>query len=268
MLEKKQPEEFRLYLLSDEKSKNTIESYMRSIKIFLDKYGEINKSNMLEFKKWQLDQWKPKTAHNRIVALNQYCKFIGHPEYCVKNIKIHGSSNVENVITMEEYKKLLNGLRDDKNLKGYYMVQYLAKTGVRVSEFIRMEKECLETGYCEMWTKGKIRRIYIPIALIEESKAFFKNNKKYLFENRDDKQYTTRGISQNLQNWGKKYGIRKDVMHPHSFRHFYAINFMKRNNNIALLADLMGHSSVETTSIYLRLSKEEQKRQFNDAVNW
>lgn len=252
-----------------ERSQNTIDGYMRSIYIFYQRYNEISKANMLDFKKWQLEKWKPKTANNRIVALNQYCIFSGHPEFCVKGIKIHNSTAVENVITEEEYNRLISCLKDDGNEKGYFMIKYLAKTGARVSEFIRLTKDCLENGYCEMWTKGKIRRIYVPNNLIEESKYYFENNNSdLLFTNRFGGQFTERGVSQNIKNWAKKYGIREEVAHPHSFRHLYAIEFLKNNSNIALLADLMGHSSVNTTSIYLKLSKEEQMRQFNEASNW
>ncbi|MCM1561470.1 MAG: tyrosine-type recombinase/integrase [Butyrivibrio sp.] len=224
---------------------------------------------MLDFKKWLLEEKKPKTAHNRIVALNQYCLFIKHPEYCVKGIKIHQSTTVENVITLEEYENLLDCLRQDGNERGYWMIKFLTKTGARVSEFIRLTKDGLDTGYCEMWTKGKIRRIYIPNTLIEESRGYFdKQESEYLFTNRFGEQMTARGVSQNIKNWAKKYGIRDEVAHPHSFRHLYAIEFLKHNSNISLLADLMGHSSVNTTSIYLKLSREEQMRQFNEASNW
>lgn len=252
-----------------ERSQNTIDGYMSSVSIFYQRYNEINKANMLDFKKWQLEKWKPKTANNRIVALNQYCIFLGHPEFCVKGIKIHNSTAVENVITEEEYNRLLLGLKNDGNEKGYWMIKYLAKTGARVSEFIRLTKDSLEKGYCEMWTKGKIRRIYIPKNLIEESKDYFKDNdSELLFTNRYGSSLTARGVSQNIKNWARKYGVREEVAHPHSFRHLYAIEFLKHNSNIALLADLMGHSSVNTTSIYLKLSKEEQMKQFNEASNW
>lgn len=268
-METERIEEFRLYLMDLERSENTVNSYMGSVSIFFDKYGELSKQNMLNFKKWQLEKWKPKTAHNRIVAMNQFCIFVKHPEFCVKGIKIHGSSSVENVITLEEYYILLEGLKNDGNERGYWMVKYLAKTGARVSEFIKLTKDSLETGYCEMWTKGKIRRIYIPHSLIEESRKYFsRQDSNYLFPNRSGRQMTTRGVSQNIKNWAEKYGIRYEVAHPHSFRHLYAIEFLKKNSNIALLADLMGHSSVSTTSIYLKLSKEEQMKQFNEASNW
>lgn len=260
---------FRRHLIDLERSSNTVDSYIRSVDIFFKRYNELSKENMLDFKRWQLEKWKPKTAHNRVVALNQYCIFINHPEYCVKGIKIHGNSSVENVITLEEYHLLLEGLKNDGNEKGYWMVKFLAKTGARVSEFLKLTKDCLECGYCEMWTKGKIRRIYIPQSLIEESREYFsKQDGDYLFPGRHGRQMTQRGVAQNIKNWAKKYGIRDEVAHPHSFRHLYAIEFLRHNSNIALLSDLMGHSSVNTTSIYLKLSKEEQMKQFNDASNW
>lgn len=261
--------EFIVYLMDLERSPNTIDAYIRSVKIFFQRYAEVNKGNMLDFKKWLLEEKKPKTAQNRVVAMNQYCQFIGHPEYCVKGIKIHQSTTVENVITLAEYEKLLNGLMEDGNERGYWMIKFLAKTGARVSEFIRLTKDGLEAGYCEMWTKGKIRRIYIPKSLIEESRFYFQSvHSDFLFTNKYGNQLTERGVSQNIKNWAKKYGIREEVAHPHSFRHLYAIEFLKHNSNISLLADLMGHSSVNTTSIYLKLSKEEQMKQFNEASSW
>lgn len=262
-------EKFQEYLTEQEKSESTIHNYMDSIKIFFRRYGEVNKENMLDFKRWLLEEKKPRTADLRVIAMNQYCKFIRHPEYCVKSVRIHQSASVENVITVDEYNRLLDGLKADGNEKGYWMITYLAKTGARVSEFVRLTKDSLQTGYCEMWTKGKMRRIYIPEALIGESRDYFeKQENKLLFPNKQGGQMTGRGVDQSIKNWAKKYGIRKEVAHPHSFRHLYAVEFLKRNPNIALLADLMGHSSVSTTSIYLKLSKEEQMRQFNEASGW
>lgn len=264
-----QVEDFRDYLMEQEKADNTIDSYTRTLSLFLREFPEVNKENMLAFKRSQLEKWKPKTVDNRIIAMNQFCKWLGHPEYCVKTIKIHQSSAIENVITIEEYHKLLEGLKEDKNEKGYWTIKYLAKTGARVSEFIRLTKDCLDKEYCEMWTKGKIRRIYIPKPLIEESREFFeKNDSEFLFTTKSGTGYTTRGIASNIKRWAKRYGVREEVAYPHSFRHLYAIEFLKHNPNISLLADLMGHASVGTTSIYLKLSKEEQMRQFNEAMEW
>lgn len=270
MEKEKQLEAFREYLMDEERSENTIDCYLTSVNIYFSRYGEISKKNMLDFKKWQLERWKPKTANNRIVAMNQYCIFSGHPECCIKGIKIHNESSIENVITLEEYYRMLDGLERDGNEKGYWMIKYLAKTGARVSELVSMTKGCLDTGYCELWTKGKIRRIYLPQALIDESREYLLGcPTEYLFCSRyKDGPITTRGVAENIKRWAKRYGIRQEVAHPHSFRHLYAIEFLKHNPNISLLADLMGHSNVNTTSIYLKLSKEEQIKQFNEASNW
>lgn len=260
---------FREHLMDLERSENTVDSYCSSVTIFFSRYDELDKGNMLAFKKWQLEKWKPKTAYNRVVAMNQFCIFQGHPECCVKGIRIHSASTVENVISLEEYQELMHCLEADGNIRGYWMIKYLAKTGARVSEFIRLTKEALDMGYCEMWTKGKVRRIYIPQTLIEESRGYLTGvPSEYLFCNRYGRQMTARGVSENIKNWAKKYGIREEVAHPHAFRHLYAIEFLKQNPNISLLADLMGHSNVSTTAIYLKLSKEEQRRQFNAASNW
>ena len=262
-------EEFREYLIEEERSKNTIDCYIATVELFFRDFPDINKQNMLKFKRMQLEKWKPKTVHNRIVAMNKFCKFLEHPEYCVKQIKIHSNSSVENAITVQEFNRLLECLEKDGNKKGYWMVMFLGKTGARASEFVRLSKDGLNKGYCEMWTKGKIRRIYIPKSLIEESREYFDSVQgDLLFPNRYGEEMTTRGVSQLIYNFGKKYGIRKEVMHPHSFRHLFAIEFLKKNPNISLLADLMGHSNVGTTTIYLRLSKEEQMRQFNEASDW
>lgn len=262
-------EEFREYLIENERAKNTINSYMITLKKFFENYQEVNKENMIAFKQDILETRKPSTAYNYCVAMNQYCKFINHPEFCVKRIKIPRKMYVENVITLQQYNRLINKLQEDGDTKGYWRVVYLAKTGARISEFIELKRTALDLGYQEMWTKGKTRRIYIPKDLIKESRDFFANNTtQYLFESRYGKKITSRGIAAMLQNFAKKYEIPKEVMHPHSFRHLYAVEFLKRNPNISLLADLMGHSSVNTTSIYLKLSEKEQITQFNDAMNW
>lgn len=269
MEKEEQLELFREYLIEDEKSDNTIDNYIVSANLFLSKYGELNKSNMIAFKKYMIEKFSPKTAANRCIAMNKFCDFKGMPECKVKSVKIHKSTTVENVITKEQCQIMLDGLKADGNEKGYWMIMFLSRTGARVSELIMMDKKCLAKGVCEIWTKGKIRKILIPDWLIEESRSYFNGVEgDYLFPSRYGGKMTTRGVASNIDRWARKYGIPGEVAHPHSFRHLFAIEFLKKNNNIALLSDLLGHESVDTTSIYLRLSANEQKRQFNDAVNW
>lgn len=266
-------EAFRKYLMDLERSENTIHTYVWAIRIFFRRYQKISRENMLDFKKWQLEQWKPRTVNNRIAALNQFCIFLGYGECCVKGIRIHQSASMENVISITEYRRLLDGLERDGNERGYWLLNFLAHTGARVSEFVRLTREGLVTGYCEMWTKGKVRRICIPEFLIQNSQDYFRRyfretDTELLFVNRRGRRLTERSIDASIKYWAEKYGVRREVAHPHAFRHLFAVEFLKKNSNLALLADLMGHSSVSTTSIYLKLSREEQMKQFNEASDW
>lgn len=262
-------EAFREYLIEDEKSDNTIDNYIFSAKLFFSIYEEISKKNMIDYKKYIVGKYSPKTAANRCIAMNKFCDFAGMPECKVKSVKIHKGTTVENVITKEQCQRMLDGLKSDGNEKGYWMVMFLSRTGARVSELIVMDKKSLNKGVCEIWTKGKIRKILIPDWLIEESRNYFEGVKgDYLFPSRYGGHMTSRGVAENINRWAKKYGIPSEVAHPHSFRHLFAIEFLKKNNNIALLSDLLGHESVDTTAIYLRLSAKEQKEQFNEAVKW
>ena len=152
------------------------------------------------------------------------------------------------------------------------MVRFLAATGARVSELIQLKVEHISLGYYDIYTKGgKIRRIYIPKLLKEETKVWLDSQKRtsgYLFLNRFGERITTRGISQQLKNYANKYGMNEKVVYPHSFRHRFAKNFLEKFNDISLLADLMGHESIETTRIYLRRSSSEQQAIIDKVITW
>ena len=262
-------DEFKKYLMNLERSSSTIDSYTRAVRQFFDRYEELNKENMIDFKQWQMGLHKPKTAALRCVSMNVYCEFAGRPECKVKGIKLPKRNSVENVITMQEYRRFLDCLAADGKWKVYYMVKFLAATGCRASELTKLEKSCLESGEFTLWTKGKIRKILIPKSLRQESKTYFETvDSDYLFPNKYGERMSTGGIGCQIKKYGRLYGIREEVLHPHAFRHLFAILFLKQNKNIALLSDILGHESLNTTAIYLRLSAAEQKKQLDKTVNW
>lgn len=262
---------FENYLWERELAPNTIKGYINHVSKYFDRYDEITKSNLIEWKRNLLESMKPKSVNHYITAMSEYLKFIGRPDLVLKKVKVQTQSAIENVISLEEFEKLLNCLKKDGKMKMYYLVLFLGKTGARVSELRQFKKKDLVKGYAEIPTKGKIRRIYFCDRLRnDEVYAFFADFKDddFLFQNRWGEQITARGISQQLINYAHKYSINEKVMHPHSFRHFFAIEFLKHDNDISLLADLMGHSSINTTAIYLRLSKEQQIDRLNKAMNF
>ena len=262
---------FASYLENRELSSNTIQAYCTSMRQFFKSYDEVTKQNGIAWKrKLQSKDYSPRTINVRINAFNTYCTMIDKLDCKLKVVRIHHATAVDNVISAEDYKKLLDGLAHDKNWRWYFGIKLLAMTGSRVSEFSRLKKSDLDAGYAEMWTKGKIRRIYIPKSFIDESKDYYKDfqNDEYLFAGRYGKQITRRGVSAMLQKLATKYEIDESVMHPHSFRHLFAMEFLQRDSNLTLLADIMGHSSVSTTAIYTRMSQEQQRAIVSDVVNW
>jgi len=157
-------------------------------------------------------------------------------------------------------------------LEWYYGVRFLAATGARVSELIQIKIEHIHVGYFDIYSKGgKYRRLFIPKKLRLEVEEWVSEQGRasgYLFLNRFGERITSRGISQQLKNYAAKYGMNLKVVYPHSFRHRFAKNFLEKYNDISLLADLMGHESIETTRIYLRKSSLEQQIIVDKVVTW
>ena len=208
----------------------------------------------------------------RIQGINKYLAFSGKQALQLKAVKIQQKNFLENVISNEDYQFLKNKLKADGNESWYFVVWYLAATGARVSELVQIKVEHVNSGYFDLYSKGgKLRRLYIPKKLQKETQEWLKNQERatgYLFLNRYGERVSTRGISQQLKNFANKYGLDPKVVYPHSFRHRYAKNFLEKFNDIALLADLMGHESIETTRIYLRRTASEQQALVNKIVTW
>lgn len=265
-------DDFIDWLEERELSKNTVECYKYALKQFFEKYSEFNKHNLIQFKKELMARLSPKTVSIRITALNEYAKFLGKPEMGVRRIRVQKKFYLENVPNDEEYKILIAFLKKH-NKKFYWIVRFLAGTGCRVSELIQIKKCDLSKGVVKLHSKGKERTIMIPKNLIEDSKDFFekKSENDFLFESQRFKQkaISTRGVDQILRDLGMKAGIRKEVLHPHAFRHFFAIKMLKAtNNDISLVSNYLGHSNIATTAIYTMRTLEEQEKQLNNSMTW
>lgn len=263
---------FEDYLRKTNLSENTIEVYLWTVKYFEEHYDEITKENLLAYKGYLMENFKPKTVNLRIQAMNKYLAYLGKEQFRIKAVKVQQKNFLENVISNADYKFLKKALKKDGNMEWYFVVWYLAATGARVSELIQIKIEHVEIGYFDLYSKGgKLRRLYIPKKLRTETLEWLKTEERtsgYLFLNRFGERITARGISQQLKNYAEKYGLDKKVVYPHSFRHRYAKNFLEKYNDIALLADLMGHESIETTRIYLRKTASEQQAIVDKIVTW
>ncbi len=253
-------------------AKNTVTAYLYAVKEYNKRHKELNKRNLLIYKTYLIESYKPKTVNLRIQAINKYLEYMGKQKLRLKSVKVQQRSYLENVITNADYIFLKKKLKKEDNLLWYFVVRFLAATGARVSELIQLKVEHIYLGYYDIYTKGgKIRRIYIPNILKVETIKWLEEQGRasgYLFLNRYGERITTRGISQQLKNYANKYGMNEKVVYPHSFRHRFAKNFLEKFNDISLLADLMGHESIETTRIYLRRSSSEQQAIIDKIITW
>ena len=265
-------QKFETHLRRGNMSEHTISAYLFAVEYYQEHYPALDMANLLAFKGYLLENFKPKTVNLRIQAINKFLQMLKKERLCLKAVKVQQKNFLENVISNADYNFLKNQLKKDGNTEWYFVVRYLAATGARVSELIQIKIEHVQLGYFDLYTKGgKIRRLYIPAALRSETLAFLNERQRssgYLFLNRFGERISVRGISQQLKNYAAKYGINQKVVYPHSFRHRYAKNFLEKFNDIALLADLMGHESIETTRIYLRRTANEQRAIVDKIVTW
>ncbi|WP_267920384.1 tyrosine-type recombinase/integrase [Macrococcoides caseolyticum] len=264
--------DFEKALIDKNLAKGTIESYMWTINYYNKYYKDLNPTKLMEFKSYLIECFKPKTVNLRIQAINKYLEFRNLDSLCLKSVKIQQKSFLDNVISNADYEYFKNCLINYENKKWYFVVWYLAATGARVSELIQLKIEHVNLGYFDIYSKGgKLRRLYIPKSLREETIIWISEENRYtgyLFLNRFNNPLTPRGISEQLKFYASKYGIKREVVYPHSFRHLFAKNFLDHYNDLAMLADLMGHDSIETTRIYLRRTATEQQDVVDRVVTW
>ncbi|MBO2526510.1 MAG: integrase [Bacteroidetes bacterium] len=263
---------FESFLQRSDLSKNTVSSYVWTVRYFEKTYGEFNKKNLLAYKGYLVEHFKPQTVNLRLQAVNKYLEFTHHDKMKMRFVKVQQKNFLENVISNADYKFLKSSLLKEGQKDWYFVVWFMAATGARVSELLQIKAEHVLAGHIDLYTKGgKVRRIYIPRTLQKKAMLWLSERQissGYIFLNHFGKRITTRGIAMQLKHFADKYGLRREVVYPHSFRHRFAKNFLEKYNDIALLADLMGHESIETTRIYLRRTASEQQEIVDKVITW
>lgn len=261
-----------VFLKKADMSPNTLKSYIWGADYFFKNYKQISKSTLLEYKGYLTENFQPQTVNIRLQAVNKYLEFTGQEKLKIKFVKVQQKNFLENVISDADYKFLKTQLKENGYTHWYYVVWFLGATGCRISELLEIKAEHVRCGYLDIYAKGgKLRRLYIPKNLQTEALGWLAEKEitsGYLFQNRFGERITTRGIAQQLKIFARKFQMNEDVVYPHSFRHRFAKNFLDKYNDLALLADLMGHSSIETTRIYLRRTAAEQKELVDSIIDW
>ena len=274
-------ESFRSYLEKKNMSENTKNAYERTVRQLLSSRTLLSETSLQKHRNLLISRYRPATINQKIYAINHFLLFLeeNYPEsypalaaFRLRSVKIPRDTFQDSIISDEDCMILQKKLKEEHKDFWYFIVRFLVTTGARVSELIQIKVEHLSCGYLDLYSKGgKIRRIYIPTPLCLEAKCWCERRgltSGFLFVRKNGRPVTTRGIHSQLKHYAIRYGIDPDTIYPHSFRHRFAKNFLMRSGDISLLADLLGHESIETTRIYLTRSSEEQKLLLDEMVTW
>lgn len=253
------------FMIREELAEGTRSIYLRQAKKLIHYIGrrEPSKELMIQYKE-ELNHTNlaVATINLYLLAINKFLRYLGYEECCIKLYRIQKKRSVTNVISIEEYKGLAEYARGTGREKYYYIIRTLANTGIRISELQYFTVEAVNVGTIHINNKGKSREIYIPEKLIQELKEYClcSNIKSgYIFLGRSSRPISRIAVYKMLIQLTDRIGIPKEKAHPHSFRHMFAISYMNSYHNLSELADILGHSSMETTRIYATTTAEEKR---------
>lgn len=262
-------EGFGRYLREQELAPNTVRVYLQAVRLFAQVSDKFDKSAVIRYKNFLIGRCKPATVNLYLVGIRKYAAFVGSP-VTVKAVKEPKKTHIENIITPEQYTRLTEGLKAGGRMRELAHILLLSETGMRISEALRITKRDILAGEVTMYTKAHMRTIILPKKLADEIKPYLDEleDDDIVMRSRLDRPISASAVREEFRRFSKQFDIPKEVMHAHTFRHFFAMEFVRKCENIALLADILGHGEMNITRIYLRQSKEQQRKIIDDIIDW
>ena len=259
-----------LSLLADERSAGTISKYRHDLTVFarwLDGRA-VTKETAAGWKS-HLSHcgYAPRTVNSMLASLNGFCRFAGLP-IKVKFLKIQRQIFRDSAkeLTKAEYDRLLTAAQESDQERLALIMETLCATGIRVSELRYITVEAALAGRATITLKGKIRTILLPAKLCRKLLKYAKKQKTAsgeIFLTKSGRPITRRQVWFELKRLCRAAGVEPTKVFPHNFRHLFATTFYRASRDIVRLADMLGHSSIDTTRIYLMVSGAEQQRQLD-----
>lgn len=269
ILTNQQLRSFQQQLAMEERELGTIEKYMREVKKFALWQGrrKVTKETVSEWKE-QLRQsgYKPETVNGKLSAVNKFLSCMGWGECCVKYLKIQRRlfRSTGRELTKDEYTRLVETAQGLGKTRLALLIETICATGIRVSEVKYITAEALRAGRADISLKGKIRTVLLPGKLCRKLQKYAKKQKitsGEVFLTRSGKGISRRQIWAEMKALCKQARVAPSKVFPHNLRHLFARTFYRVSRDVAKLADVLGHSSIETTRIYLISTGAEHVRQ-------
>lgn len=259
-----------LSLRSDERSAGTVAKYRRDVTAFAEWLAgrAATKETAAGWKAHLLEHhYAPRTVNSMLAAVNGFFKFAGW-NIRVKFLKVQRQlfRDTARELTRVEYDRLLTAAQSSGQERLALIMETLCATGIRVSELRYITVEAAKDGRATIALKGKIRTILLPTKLHRKLVKYAKKEKiasGAIFRTKSGKPISRRQVWYELKRLCQAAGVEPTKVFPHNFRHLFATTFYKACKDIARLADVLGHSNIETTRIYLAVSGEEQTRQLD-----
>ena len=257
---------FQTWLMETEKSPLTVEKYMRDVESFGQWLGDrkLDKLAVLEFKKWLVERYAVASVNSILSAVNCYLSWLGREECRVKTLKVQRQTfcSEERELSKTEYRRLLWASQRDSRL--WLLLQTLGATGIRVSEHRFMTVEALQRGWATVQSKGKTRTVFVPRKLCKSLLRYAKSNGIQtgpVFVSRTGTPLDRSRIWAMMKALCATAGVSEKKVFPHNLRHLFARLFYAMERDIVRLADILGHSSINTTRIYTSETGEIHRKQ-------
>ncbi len=261
-------QKFKEYLIDEEKSSYTLEKYIRDITAFVEwcKETELNKSVVLEYKQEIIEKYAPASVNSILSSLNSFFAYNEWYDLKVKALKIQRQifASKDKELTKAEYERLLVAAKQKKNQRLYYLMQTICATGIRVSELKAITVSAVKSGQASINCKGKMRIVILPKQLCKMLKDYIKQNNiksGSVFVSKNGKPLDRSNIWSDMKKLCESAGVSKDKVFPHNLRHLFARTYYSIQKDVVRLADILGHSNVNTTRIYTMETGEIHRKQ-------
>ena len=259
---------FAVYLKSEEKSENTIEKYMRDVRAFCAYVGEaeMTKETVIAYKNKLLSEnYAARSVNSVLASINSLLSFLGWADLKVKSIKLQRQIYCpeEKELTKAEYIRLVNTAKQKGNERLNLLIQTICGTGIRVSELQYITVEAVKCNEAVVSLKGKTRSVFIVRELQKKLLRYAAEQKissGAIFITRSGKPMSRTNIWREMKSLCVEAGVNPQKVFPHNLRHLFARTFYGIEKDIAKLADILGHSSINTTRIYIITTGNEHRQ--------